>query len=175
MSGHDLTIYLEGHPGHRGNVLADALVAKLRRFLSVLGQADRRFSGLQQRQTDYEISGVNKTNPTQITLHPVPRQINYDPIRAFNWAIDQIDRIASGKRVDDRIDAVFAETLAEIAEKKKEEDYMRLWITQNGLSVTFDDTFRIRSHAIATQRREIQRQPKWFEGMAYGSVVGDLR
>ncbi|MGH9864823.1 MAG: hypothetical protein ACRD4H_05340 [Candidatus Acidiferrales bacterium] len=175
MSEHDLPIHFEGHPGRRGNVLADALVAKLRHFVSVLGQADRRFSGQPQRQTDYEVSGASKTNPTQITLHPVPRQPNYNPIPAFSWAIDQIDRIASGKDVDDRIDATFAETLAIIAKKKKEDDYTRLWITRNGLSVTFDEEFRIRSEAIAIQQRESQRPQRWFQGIAYGSVVGDLR
>ncbi|MDQ6702679.1 MAG: hypothetical protein M3Z96_06030 [Pseudomonadota bacterium] len=126
MSDHDLTIDLEGHPGHRGNVIAHALVAKLQRFLSVLGQADRCFSGQRQRQTEYEVSGARKTNPTEVTLHPVPRQINYDPIPAFNWAIDQIERIASGRQVDDRIDETFAQTLVEIAEKKRENDYTRL-------------------------------------------------
>jgi hypothetical protein len=175
MSDHDLIIHLEGHPGHRGNVIAHALVAKLQRFLSVLAQAGRCFSGQRQRQTEYEVSNARKTNPTEITLHPVPRQINYDPIPAFEWAFDQIERIASGHQVDDRIDDIFAQTLAEIAEKRKEGDYTKLWITKNGVSLTFDDEFRNRSQAIATQKRENQKPQRWFQGTAYGSVVGDLR
>ncbi len=41
--------------------------------------------------------------------------------------------------------------------------------------MTFDDEFRNRSQAVAIQKRESQKPQRWFQGTAYGSVVGDLR
>lgn len=175
MAHDDLTLHIEGHPGHRGNALAHALSAKLRQLLSALGQAERRFAGRPYRMTDYEISGAGKTNPTHLTLHPVPRIAQYDPLPAFEWTMDQFERVASGRPVDDRVDAALARTLAEIAEKKREGDYKRLWISVNGLTVPLDDEFRAHSEALAARKFEIEKPPRWFQGVAYGSVTGDLR
>jgi len=166
---------MEGHPGHRGNVLAHAFVTKLQRLLSALGQAERRFTERERRQTDYEISEASKTNPTRVTLHPVPRQKSYDPLPAFGWTYEQLERIAAGKPVDERVDSVLAQTLAEIAEKRREDDYTRFWISGNGTSIALDDQFQVRCQAVVRHRREIERAPTWFKGVSYGSIVGDLR
>lgn len=175
MSARDLTVHMEGHPGHRGNVLAHAFVAKLQRLLSAFGQAERSYNQRSQRQTDYEISEASKTNPTRVTLHPVPRQRNYDPLPAFNWTYEQIELIAAGKQADDRIDSTLAETLADIAHKRREDDYARLWISGNGTTIALDEKFQARCEAVVVRRREFEKPPTWFEGQSYGSVVGDLR
>lgn len=174
MSARDLTLHMEGHPGHRGNVLAHAFVAKLQRLLSAFGQAERRYNDKGHRQTDYEISEASKTNPTRVTLHPVPRQKNYDPLPAFGWTIEQLERIAAGNPTDERIDATFAETLADIAERRREEDYARLWISGNGTSIELNEQFKVRCQAVVARRREVEKPATWFEGVSYGSVVGDL-
>jgi hypothetical protein len=174
MAASDLTLHMEGHPGHRGNVLAHALVAKLQRILSALGQAERKFIDHAQRHTDYEISEASKTNPTRMTLHPVGRRASYDPLPALNWTLEQISRIAEGRPTDERVDATLAGTLAEIAEKRREDDYARLWISGNGITVTLDETFKARCQVLVTHRRDVEKAPGWFEGVSYGSVVGDL-
>jgi hypothetical protein len=171
----DLTFHIEGHPGHRGNVLAHALVEKLRRLLSALGQAERKHDGKPARQTDYEITAANKVNPTYVTLHPVSRQASYDPIPAFDWTFEQIERVALGQEVDDRVDSVLAKTLSEIAEKGREDEYTRLWISVDEKVVNFDEQFRARSAAIAAKKADAERPPEWFSGASYGSIVGDLR
>jgi hypothetical protein len=175
MPKRDLTIHIEGHPGHRGNALAHALVEKMRRLLSALGQAERKYIGKPARQTDYEVTSAGKVNPTHLTFHPVPRQMSYDPIPAFEWTFEQIERIATGEDVDERVDAVLARTLAEIAEKKREDDYSRLWISVDDKVVNFDEQFRIRSETLAARKVEIETSPRWFVGVSYGSIVGDLR
>ena len=103
MGARDLTVNMEGHPGHRGNVLAHAFIAKMQRLLSALGQAERKYNERSQRQTDYEISDASKTNPTRVTLHPVARQKNYDPLPAFSWTYEQLERIAALHPTDERI------------------------------------------------------------------------
>jgi hypothetical protein len=166
---------MEGHPGHRGNVLAHALVAKLQRLLSALARAERSFIDSGKRQTEYEVSRASKTNPTEMTLRPVPRIKNYDPLPAFNWTIEQIEHIATGRDVDERLDPTFAQALADIAEKKRDDDYTRLWISGNGLTLTLDENFRVRSQAVAVRLIERRRPEHWFEGVSHGSVVGNLR
>ncbi len=175
MADHDITLHIEGHPGHRGNALAHALVTKLRRLLSALGQAERSYTDRAARQTDYEVIGLGKTNPTHVTLHPVPRVPSYDPIPAFNWTFEQFQRIGSGLPVDDRVDATLAKTLAEIAEKQREDDYSKLWLTVNGEKLTLDEGYMAKSQALATRRIEDHYAPQWFRGTSYGSIVGDLR
>lgn len=171
----DLTIHIEGHPGHRGNALAHALVDKLRKLLSAMAQAERRFLDKRERQTDYEVVGAGKQNPTHFTLHPVPKAGRYDPMPAFNWTFEQFERIAKGEEVDDRVDATLARTLSDIAHKKREDDYKRLWISVDDIPIELDDGFRLRSDALAIKKDEQEMPPTWFVGTSYGSVVGDLR
>lgn len=175
MASKDLTLHIEGHPGHRGNPLAHALVEKLQKLLSALGQAERAFIDKRARQTDYEIVSAGKVNPTHLTLHPIPRRGHYDPLPAFDWTFEQIELVARGEKVDERVDAALARTLSEIAKKSHEEDYCNLWITVDDRKVVFDETFRIRSEAIANQKTEDERPQRWFAGISYGSVVGDLK
>lgn len=170
----DITVYIEGHAGHRGNALAHALVKKLELVLSALAKAERRYLDKQNRQTDYEVVGAGKKNPTHFTLRPVPRYANYDPIPAFNWTVEQLERVAIGKPVDERVDSALALTLASLAEKNREDDYSKLWLKTNGTEILLDEKFQAHSLVLAAEKREIERPLKWFEGVSIGSVVGDL-
>ncbi|MFX6254389.1 hypothetical protein ABTF84_19695, partial [Acinetobacter baumannii] len=82
-----------------------------------------------QRQTEYEIVNAEKVNPTNLTFHPVPKRATYDPLPAFEWTLEQLERVETGGEIDERLDSSFAQTLAELAEKKREDDYSRLWIS----------------------------------------------
>ena len=170
----DITIYIEGHAGHRGNALAHALVAKLELVLKALAKAERNFLDKDKRQTDYEVIGTGKVNPTHFTLRPVQRYANYDPIPAFNWTVDQLDRVKEGKQVDDRVDSGLALILADLAKKSRPDDYSKLWIKANGREIYLDEKFQANSLVIAAEKRAIERPTKWFEGVSVGSVVGDL-
>jgi hypothetical protein len=176
MAGpNDITIHIEGHVGHRGNPLAHALVAKLRLLLTALSRAERCYGERGRRQTDYEVTDIGKRNPAHFTLHPVPRVANYDPIPAFNWTVEQLESVAVGRNVDDRVDALLARTFAEISERKHEDDYSKLWLSVNGQTIELDDQFHARSTVLAAVKTERERLAPWFEGVSYGSVVGDLR
>lgn len=170
----DITIYIEGHAGHRGNALAHALVAKLELVLKALTKAERNFLDKDKRQTDYEVVGAGKVNPTHFTLRPVPRFANYDPTPAFLWTVEQFERVAEGKPVDQRVDSALALTLANLAEKSREDDYSKLWLKANGTQIPLDEKFQARSLVIAAEKRELERPTQWFEGVSVGSVVGDL-
>jgi len=175
MGARDFTIHVDGHPGHRGNVLAHALSSKLQRLLIALAQLERTFSGAGQRQTDYEIVAASKASPTRLMLKPVAKAVNYDPIPAFNWTFEQLERVALGGELDERIDAAVAENLAVLAEKRKEEDYSRLWLSRDGIDILLDESFRENSLKLASARRAKERPLSWFEGESLGSVTGTLR
>lgn len=175
MGDNDLTLHVDGHPGHRGNVLAHALLDKLDRLLSALSQAERQFHDIPRRKTDYEIVAAAKVNPTQMTFRPVPKVAHYDPIPAYDWSLDQFDRIATDRAVDARVDASLAETLVELAHKKREDECGRAWITRNGWRLDLDDAFKARSQKVAAQRRRAAQIGPWYTGQALGSVVGELR
>jgi hypothetical protein len=175
MPRRDLTLHMEGHPGHRGNVLAHALVDKLRKLLSALAQAERKYLDVAQRQTEYEVVNAEKVNPTNLTFHPVSKRATYDPVPAFDWTLEQLEKIEAGDDIDDRLDASFARTLAELAERKRDDDYSRLWITDGHKTITLDAKFKARSELIAAKRTEQEKTPEWFEGASLGAIVGDLR
>jgi hypothetical protein len=175
MPRKDLTLHIEGHPGHRGNVLAHALVDKLRKLLSALAQAERKFLDVPQRQTEYEIVNAEKVNPTNLTFHPVSKRATYDPIPAFDWTLEQFERIEAGQGIDERLDASFANTLADLAERKREDDYTRLWLTDGQRTINLDAHFKARSELIAAKKIEQEKPPQWFEGASLGAIVGDLR
>jgi hypothetical protein len=175
MPKRDLTLHIEGHPGHRGNVLAHALVDKLRRLLSALAQAERKYLDVSQRQTEYELVNAEKVNPTNFTFHPVSKRATYDPIPAFEWTLEQLERVEAGQDIDDRLDASFAQTLAELAEKKRDDDYSRLWLTDGQRTINLDARFKARSELIAAKKIDEETPPQWFEGASLGTVVGDLR
>lgn len=175
MSTRDFTIHLDGHPGHRGNVLAHALSAKLQRLLIAFAQLERTFSGAGQRQTDYEVVAASKASPTRLMLKPVAKAANYDPLPAFNWTFEQLEKVALGIELDDRIDAAVAENLAILAEKRKEEDYLRLWLSRDGLEINLDDRFRDNSLRLAANKRSKNVEMSWFEGASLGSITGTLR
>lgn len=175
MAHKDLTLHIEGHPGHRGNALAHALVDKLRKLLSALAQAERQYLAVSARQTEYEIVSAGKVNPTHLTFHPVPKKMTYDPIPAFDWTIEQFERVAAGEDIDDRLDATFARTLAELAEKKRDDDYSKLWLTDGHKTIDLDARFKARSELIAAKKNELEKPTEWFEGVSIGTVVGDLR
>lgn len=175
MPKRDLTLHIEGHPGHRGNVLAHALVDKMRKLLSALAQAERKYLDVTQRQTEYEIVNAEKVNPTNLTFHPVPKRATYDPIPAFEWTLEQLEKVQIGEDIDDRLDASFAQTLAELSERKREDDYTRLWLTDGQKTINLDAQFKARSEVIVAKKIEVEAPPQWFEGASLGAIVGDLR
>src|SRR5690606_26488968 len=77
--GDKLTVYLDGHEGHRGNVLLHSFVRKVHRLALVLGKLERAYLGAAKRQTDFEIIDADKVNPTTLTLQAVPHIRAYNP------------------------------------------------------------------------------------------------
>lgn len=176
MVRRELKVFIEGHEGHRGNALAHALVAKLGQLLGALAQFERKYLQNTKRRTDYEIVDTKKWNPTELVLRPVPKVMRYDPIPAFDWTIEQFESLAKGKVLDDRIDAMLADSLVSLAEKNNQNDYSKFWLDVDGIRVDLDETFRLNALKVAEQKKDIEKADHlWVRGVSFGSVVGEIR
>ena len=169
-----LSVYMEGHDGHRGNVLAHAWVSKVGQLLSVFARMERRFNDSDRRQTAFEITDTKKQNPTILTLKPVPSAKSYDPGPAIDWTLSEIGNVANERPVDSRVDAETADMLAALARPSSADGYKRFWLNGHAAPVEFDAQFRAKAEAVAARRRAECFTPDWFEGVAIGSVIGRL-
>lgn len=169
------TVYLEGHEGHQGNVLAYPFVAKVRSLISVLHALERAFVAAPKRKTDFEIVGANKQNPTTLDLKPVPRVPAYDPNPALAWGIEQMRAVGEGKQPDARVPGDIAFDLAKLATKESEYDYRAFWINGYAEAVRFDDDYRANAYIVAKERARQEAPAAWHVGASLGSVVGELK
>lgn len=174
MSEREFRVCIEGDEAHRGNALGHAFARQLTKLMAALSQMERAYGDLTRRQTDYEIVGARKYNPTEISFRPVPSARNYDPIPAFQWTIEQLERLATGDEVDERIDDALAETLAGLATRQRDDEYRRFWMEYSDVRIPFDDSFRDLATKVAETRRQ-QLAPGWTTGVSLGSVTGSLR
>lgn len=170
-----LTVYLDGHEGHRGNVLAHAFLGKVHRLLLVLNKLERTYIDAGVRQTDFEIVDADKVNPTFLALKPVPRVIGYDPQPALDWSIRQIETVARGEIPDRRLTSEIAFDLVKLATHEREGDYKSCWINGASRPVRFDEQFRANAERIARERIAVEAPNMWRVGVAQGSVVGELK
>jgi len=171
----DFTIYLEGHDGHRGNVLVHAFIGKVHRVVLVLNRLERAFIDSAMRHTDFEIVGADKRNPTTITLKPVPHVRSYDPQPAFHWAMSQLAAVARGDEPDGRVRGEIAKDLVKLATKDSEDGYKAFWINGHAEAVKFDDNFLHNALALTRTREKEDTPTRWHVGSALGSIVGELR
>ena len=174
MSTRRFTVHVNGHPGHRGNVLAHAFLDRLKAVLDALGQAERNYLSLVKRQTDYEIADVTKRNPTEMTLSPVPMTVGYDPIPAFNWSFEQLENVARGEPVDEKVDENLLIRFARIVPKENQTGTTGLWITYGDKRVDLNIEFKQRAEALASLLKITERRPEWMVGKSVGSVTGEL-
>ncbi|WP_238255372.1 hypothetical protein [Methylorubrum podarium] len=155
-------------------MLAFAFLERVQALLGALAHAERNYLGAQFRQTDYEIINAEKINPTQLTLSPVPTARNYDPAAALDWSFEQIERVASGAPVDDRVDEGLARAFAKIVPKEHHTGATAIWVSLDKTVINFDQSFRVRSEAIASMRKAMATKTQWATVTASGSVVGEL-
>ena len=170
-----ITVYLEGHEGHQGNVLVNAFISKLNRLILVLNKMERVFINSPTRRTDFEITAADKRNPTTLTLRPVPRAAGYNPHVAFDWSLSQLRAVAIGERLDERIRSDIAGDLVRLATKDTEDGYTAFWINGSTASVRFDDDFLAKAEAIMRERKRSETSQRWHVGAARGAVVGQLK
>ena len=172
----DVTVFLEGHEGHQGNVLLRAFYTKLHRLEIVLNKLERAYLRVSTRRTDFEIINAAKVNPTSLTLRITPHVINYNPIPAFEWGLAQIAIVGTGEAPDDRVTADIAEDLVTLSTKVVETDYRTFWINGQTDPVRFDEEYRQHAERIARQKKkEEEATTRWHTGAALGSIVGELK
>lgn len=169
------TVYLEGHDGHRGNVLAHVFTAKVQRLIIVLARLERAFNGEGNRKTDFEIIAATKTNPTTLSLKPVPKAKAYDPAPAFEWGMGQIAIVSKGGVPDQRVRGEIANDLVKLALKESEDGYKNFWINGYAENVRFDEAFLAHARQIARVRALEDAPSRWHTGAARGSIVGELK
>ena len=171
----DFTVYLEGHEGHRGNVLVHSFLSKVHRLTLVLNKMERAFIDSGVRQTDFEITAADKRNPTTLTLKPVSRVKSYDPEPAFHWSIGQIAAVARGEKPDERIRGDIARDLVKLATKDSEDGYEAFWINGHTEAVRFDQSFLDKALSIVEEISKAETPPRWHIGASLGSIVGQLK
>lgn len=171
----EFTIYLDGHEGHQGNVLAHAFIGKVRRLILVLNKLERAYVDSGTRQTDFEIINADKVNPTLLSLRAVPRVKSYNPIPVLNWSLAQIELVGRGKQPDDRLGSDIAYDLVELATRHRETEYKSFWINGSLEPVRFNDDYRENALKVAKQRAKAEAPTSWRVGVSRGSVVGELK
>lgn len=172
----DFTVYLEGHDGHRGNVLLHAFVSKVHRIAMVLNKLERAYIDAGTRRTDFEIVDADKSNPTTLTLKPVPRVKAYNPTPAFRWGIAQIATVARGEMPDARVNAEIANDLVKLATPEGDDGYKAFWINGHSEQIRFDEEFLARAIRVARQRtKEEAPNDRWHTGASIGVIIGELR
>jgi len=169
------TIYLDGHEGHKGNVLASAFLAKASKVILVLNRLERAYIDSRARQTEFEIVGADKRNPTTLSLMPTPTVKSYDPNPALSWGIGQLDLIGRGEEPDERIGGDLAYDIVDLSTKKREHGYKAFWINGHAEAVRFDEDYKLHALRIARARVKRDAPQNWKIGAALGSVVGELK
>jgi hypothetical protein len=169
------TIYLDGHEGHRGNVLAHAFIGKVQRLILVLNKLERAFVASSARQTDFEIIDADKINPTLLALKPIPRVKGYDPVPVLNWSLGQIEAVGRGHEPDERVSSEIAFDLVKLATRESETGYKAFWISGNAEVVRFDESYRANAEKIARKRVKIEAPNRWRIGISQGAIVGELK
>lgn len=175
QSTRGFTIYLDGHEGHKGNVLASAFLAKASKVIVVLNSLERAYIESRARQTEFEIVGADKRNPTTISLVPTPTAKSYDPNPALNWGIRQLDIIGRGEDPDERVGGRLAYDIVDLSTKKQEYGYKAFWINGHAEAVRFDEDYRLNALRVARARTKRDAPQNWKVGAAQGSVVGELK
>ena len=169
------TVYLDGHEGHRGNVLAHSFVGKVQKLIAILAKLERIYIGAGVRQTDFEIIDADKVNPTFLALKPVPRVKAYDPTAALNWGLRQIEIVGEGQEPDSRVNSEIAFDLVRLATRESETGYKAFWINGAAEAVRFDESYRDNALKVARLRVQLEAPSRWRTGVSNGSVIGKLQ
>lgn len=169
------TIYLDGHEGHRGNVLVHSFIGKVHKLIVVLNKLERAFISSGVRQTDFEIIDADKVNPTFLALKPVPKVKAYDPTPALSWSLRQIEAVGEGREPDIRVNSEIAFDLVKLATHESEMGYKAFWINGAAEAVRFDESYQANALKIARRRVEAEAPNRWRTGTSQGSVIGKLQ
>lgn len=169
----DFTVYIEGHEGHRGNVLGHAYISKLSKLLIVLAKLERLYLD-GAKKTDFEIVGAEKYNPTTITLKPVPRVQLYDPHPAFDWSIEQIELVGKGNTPDRRLRSPIVRDLVDLSQESTDNSYKKFWINGHADPIHFDEHYYLNALTLARKLARDETPFEWYAGVSAGEVVGRL-
>lgn len=169
------TIYLEGHEGHQGNVLAHTFTSRIHRLILVFNRLERIHEDAGTKKTNFEITGADKRNPTTLTLKPVPRVKKYNPIRAMDWGLEQLEIIDKGEEPDVRVTSGLLRDIAEMASESKDGGHSAFWINGHTDPIHFNEEFHIKALTVAKKRAVEESPTVWHSGKSGGEVIGVLR
>lgn len=172
--GKQITVFLDGHEEHQGNVLTRAYISKLRKLLNVFARLERVYLDSQAKKTEFEIVGMEKYNPTTITLKPVPSAMRYNPIPAFDWGLGQLDNVGTEKPLDARIKSSLVREIAELSKVADDFSYKSFWINGTVEPIKFDEDYYMKALTLAKKMAEDEMPAKWYVGVSKGEVVGRL-
>lgn len=156
-------------------MLVHSYLSKIQRLVFVLNKLERAYIDAPSRQTDFEIVGADKRNPTTLSLKPVPKVKAYDPAPALRWSIAQIDAVGHGISPDPRVGSEIAFELVKLSARDSSDGYKAFWINGHAEAVRFDDEYNENARRVARQRVREEAPSLWRVGVAQGAVVGELR
>lgn len=168
-----VAVVMQGHRLRGGNPDGWIWSQKISKLLGVLARMEREKIESKVRHTDYDLIDLAKSKEYIVRLRPVPKHHGYDPLPAFKWSINQLENIATGNPVDEKVDARTANLIADLA-KPEPDGYSKFWINGYSDPIHLDEQFAANALALASQRALVERKFEWFEGSALGTLIGKL-
>ncbi len=165
------TVCFEGLDARNGNVGLDSFLVKIHQIKVLLSKMERAYNNSRDVRTSFEIVDVEKKNPTKIFLSPSPKVKNYNPHRAFEWGMQQIQTVANGKIVDDRITEDIKISFIRVA--TPENGYKNCYLNGYSEEVRLDSIFLENAKNIIVKKEQSIRKI-WHKGTSIGSVTGKL-
>ena len=169
------TVYLEGHEGHQGNVLAHTFTSRIHKLILVFNKLERVHQDAGVKKTNFEIVGADRRNPTTLTLKPVPRVKNYSPAEAMDWGLEQLELIDNGLEPDERLKSGLLRDIAEMASESKDAGHKSFWINGHTDPIHFNEGFQLKALTVARKRAYEENPTVWHSGKSVGEVIGALR
>lgn len=176
MSDELIEFVIDGPTERNGAIPADAFLAKLRAFVTMIYAFERAFTRKDKRQVELEIVDLTRRSPGRVKMKPRPRAKGYSPTPAMEWTFDQLDRLRSGQAIDHTIPQAVIDNIIDLAAHREaklpEVSIMRAEF--NGKAIAIDGA--LEGHALAIRaKHEANKGTPWRAGVSRGSLFGELR
>lgn len=176
MSEGRIEFVIDGPTERNGAIPAEAFLAKLRAFITMLYAFERAFTRRDKRQIELEVVDLQRKSPGRVSLKAAPRVQGYDPKPAVSWTFEQLQKLGRGEAVDNSIPQAAIDNVIDLARirvaKLPEVSVMRAEF--DGQSINIDRA--LESFALALRaKHDVGSNTPWRAGVSKGSLFGELR
>lgn len=176
MSDERIEFVIDGPSERNGAIPAEAFLAKLRAFVTMMYAFERAFTHKDKRQIELEIVDLQRKSPGRVSMKAKPRAKGYDPKHAMAWTFDQLGKLQRGEAIDNSIPQSAIDNVIDLARireaKMPEVSIMRAEF--EGQTVEINDA--LEGFALALRaRHDSGSNTPWRAGVSKGSLFGELR